>query len=72
MKDYIAAKLFQLKVEIAQFETKWGCTYLEFERESAKWENGASYEIEQEYYNWGDTITELIHFENLSKTLVLV
>ena len=67
MKDYILAKVFQLKVQNTQFEIKWGLTYNEFEKESSKWENGSSYEIEQEYYNWGETITELEHFNKLSK-----
>ena len=67
MKDYILAKVFQLKVQNTQYEIKWSLTYNEFEQESAKWENGSSYEIEQEYYNWGEIITELEHFNKLSK-----
>jgi len=67
IKDYILAKVFQLKVQNTQFEIKWGLTYNEFEQESSKWKNGASYEIEQEYYNWGEVITELEHFNKLSK-----
>ena len=66
IKDYIHSKEFQLKVQNAQYEIKWGLTYNEFEKESAKWENGSSYEIEQEYYNWGEIISELQHFKNLA------
>ena len=67
MKDYILAKVFQLKVQNAQFEIKWGLNYNEFEQESSKWENASTYEIEQEYYNWGELITELEHFNKLAK-----
>lgn len=65
--DYIRAKEFQLSVQNTQYEIKWGLSYNDFETESAKWENGSSYEIEQEYYNWGEVITELAHFKNLAK-----
>ncbi len=64
IKDYVQAKIFQLRVQITQLELKWGLSYEEFEKESVKWENGSSYEIEQEYYQWGEYISELDHFPN--------
>lgn len=67
IKDYLNAKIFQLSVQVTQLELKWGYTYNEFEKESVKWENGASYEIEQEYYHWGELISELEHFTKLKK-----
>ncbi len=66
IKDYFKAKIFQLKIQITQLETKWRLTYEEFEKESASWENGMTYEIEQEYYHWGELLTELEHFIKLS------
>ncbi len=67
LKDYFEAKIFQLKTQIAQLESKCGLLYFEFEKKSAKWENGSSYEIEQEYYAWGELMTELDHFTKLNE-----
>lgn len=67
VNDYFQAKIFQLKVQITQLELKWGLSYEEFEKESINWDKGASYEIEQEYYHWGELLTELEHFINLKK-----
>ena len=65
--DYIRAKEFQLSVQNTQYEIKWRLSYSDFETESAKWENGASYEIEQEYYNWREIISELAHLKIYQK-----
>ena len=65
IEDYIKAKIFQLKIQLTQIEIKWGMTYEEFEKESVNFPNGSSYEIEQEYYKWGEIVTELDHFKKL-------
>ncbi len=65
--DYLYTKQFMLKTQISEFETKWNLTYHEFEKESANWENGFSYEIEQEYYEWGALVSELEYFEKIGK-----
>jgi hypothetical protein len=65
MTDFLYAKIFQLKVQNAEFEIKWGLTFDEFETESGQWENAAEYELEQEYYNWAEIITELQHYKTL-------
>ncbi len=67
LKDYIKTKLFQLKVQNIQYETNYGLTYYEFEKKSANWENGSTYEIELEYYKWGEIITEIEYFKKLAK-----
>lgn len=67
IEDYIKAKIFQLKIQLTQMELKWGMSYEEFEKESINFPNGSSYEIEQEYYNWGEIVTELEHFNKLIK-----
>ncbi len=63
IKDYLQTKIFQLKIQNVQYETKWGLTYSEFEKKSSTWDNASSYEIEQEYYNWGEIISETNHFK---------
>ncbi len=65
--DYLYTKKFMLKTQISKFEAKWNLTYHEFEKESANWENGFSYEIEQEYYEWGALVSELEYFEKIGK-----
>ncbi len=65
IKDYLQTKIFQLKIQNVQYETKWGLTYSEFEQKSTTWDNASSYEIEQEYYNWGEIVSETNHFKKL-------
>ncbi len=63
--DYIKLKLYYLNNEKAQFETKWKMTFAAFEQFTQNNENGSSYEIEQEYYEWEAIVTELEHYTNL-------
>ncbi len=67
MRDYLNAKLFQLKITNLQYETKWGLSFFEFEKQSATWENAGSYELEQEYYAWSEIVSETEHYSKLIK-----
>ena len=67
LPEYLKLKIFFIKQQIAQYEMKWNMTYDEFEKESIKMPNGSSYEIEQEYYEWGEKVALVQHFQNLLK-----
>ena len=67
LPEYLKLRIFFLKQQIAQFEMKWNMTYEEFEKESSKMPEGFTYEIEQEYYTWGEKVALVQHYKNLLK-----
>ena len=56
LPEFYKLKIYFLKSQIAQYEMKWNMTYKEFEKKSVEMPDGFSYEVEQEYYNWGEKI----------------
>jgi len=67
LTDYLQTKLFQLNVNKMQFEMNRNMNYQEFENWLSTHENGAKWEMEQEYYKWGEVISELEYFQKLNK-----
>jgi hypothetical protein len=65
--DFFEAKLFLLNVKNLQFRTKWNMSFEDFEYQSATWQNAASYELEQEYYQWSEVVSEIEHYQNIIK-----
>ena len=66
--EYIKLKIYFLKHQIAQYEMKWNMNYFEFEQKSAEMLKGFTQEIEQEYYDWGEKVALLEHYQkNLSQ-----
>ena len=67
LPEYIKLKIYFVKHQIAQFEMKWNMTYKEFEKKSVKTQDGFSYEVEQEYYEWGEKVALLQHYQKMIK-----
>lgn len=67
LPDYLKLKTFFIKQEIMQFEMKWNMTYEEFEKNSTNMPNGFSYETEQIYYDWGEKVALLQHYQEIRK-----
>ncbi len=67
LPEFIKLKIYFVKHQIAQFEMKWNMTYLEFEKNSTNMQDGFSYEIEQEYYDWGEKVALLQHYQKMIK-----
>ena len=67
LPEYINLKIFFLKQEISQFEMKWNMTYEDFETKLKEDANGFRFDVEQEYYNWGEKVALLQHFQKLRK-----
>jgi predicted protein tyrosine phosphatase len=42
-------------------------SFEDFEYQSATWQNAASYELEQEYYQWSEVVSEIEHYQNIIK-----
>ncbi len=67
LPDYLKLKIYFLKQEISRYEMKWNMTYTEFEKKSKDMSDGFSYEVEQEYYDWGEKVALLQHYQKLWK-----
>ncbi len=65
LPEYINLKIFYIRQEILRYETKWNMTYSEFEVLSKELPDGFSFEMEQEYYDWGEKVALLDHFQKL-------
>lgn len=61
--DYLHCKLYYLENENNIYEIKWKMSFVEFEKKLAEMQNGMSYEMEQEYYQWEGIVTELEYFK---------
>ena len=44
---------------------KWNMTYEEFEKKSIHIEDGFSYEVEQEYYDWGEKVALMQYYQKM-------
>lgn len=67
LPEFIKLKIYFVKHQIAQFEMKWNMTYQEFEKNSTNMKDGFSYEFEQEYYDWGEKVALLQHYQKMIK-----
>ena len=67
LPEYIKLKIYFVKHQIAQFEMKWNMTYQEFEKKSTKMDEGFSFDVEQEYYEWGEKVALLHHYQKMIK-----
>lgn len=65
LPEYINLKIYYIKQEILRYETKWNMTYVEFESRSTDFADGFSYEVEQEYYDWGEKVALLEYYQKL-------
>lgn len=67
LPEYLKLRIYFLKQQIAQFEMKWNLTYEEFEKKSVEMPEGFAFETEQEYYEWGEKVALVQHYQNLLK-----
>ncbi len=68
LSEYVDLKTSMLRASIARFEQKWGMTFDEFSRglrEGTLNQNIYSWETEQDYWKWEESVTLLKHYENL-------
>ena len=63
LDEYLSLKIFYIRQEILHYEYKWNMTYSEFEKRSTEIPNGFNYEIEKEYYDWGEKIALLEYYQ---------
>ena len=68
--EYLKLKIYFLKHQIAQYEMKWNMTYERFEKKSIEMPNGFSQEIEQEYYDWGEKMALMQHYQKNLNTWI--
>ena len=65
LPDYFSLKIFYIQQEILRYEYKWNMTYSEFEKKSTTMPNGFTYELEKEYYDWGEKVALLEYYQKL-------
>ncbi len=46
---------------------KWNMSYEEFEQKSTKMSDGFTYEVEQEYYDWGEKVALVQYYKKMLK-----
>ena len=63
LKSHISNQIAQLETKKMQYEKKWNCSYANFEKVSSTWKNSASYDLEQDYYCWGEIVSELQYYQ---------
>ncbi len=61
--EYLKLKIYFIKFQIAQFEMKWNMTYEEFEEKTEEIPNAFSQKTEEEYYEWGEKMALLKHYQ---------
>jgi len=68
LSEYLELKTSVLQNQIAQFEQKWGVSFEEFARQCRDDSLGVdpySWEVEQDYWTWEQTVTLLDHYQTL-------
>jgi hypothetical protein len=65
LSDYFTLKIFYISQEVIRYETKWNMSYYEFEKNSVNMPDGFSYELEKEYYEWGEKVALLEYYQKL-------
>jgi len=63
LDEYYSLKIFYIRQEILRYEYKWNMTYGEFEKKSVEIPNGFTFELEKEYYDWGEKIALLEYYQ---------
>ncbi len=67
--EYVEMKLAALRDSNENYERKWGMTFDEFARKSkdgALKEDAYSWNVEQDFWGWEQTVTLLNHYESLA------
>jgi len=67
LPEFIKLKIYFIKQQIAQYEMKWNMSYEEFEEKSTEIPDGFTFEVEQEYYDWGEKVAMVQHYKNMLK-----
>lgn len=67
LPEFIKLKIYFIKQQIAQYEMKWNMSYEEFEEKSTEFPDGFTFEVEQEYYDWGEKVALVQHYKNMLK-----
>jgi hypothetical protein len=62
LQDYLVLKLSSLSAEIRRLETKWGCTFVEFQE---KTKHDYTYEVEKTFWEWEQLETLKSHYQAL-------
>ncbi len=70
LKSHILNQIVKLETKKKQYEKKWNCSYSNFEKLSSAWEECTSYDLEQDYYHWGEIVTELQYYQNFINSWV--
>ena len=63
LQEYYSLKIFYIRQEILRYEYKWNMSYAEFEKKSFDMANGFTYEVEKEYYDWGEKVALLEYYQ---------
>ena len=67
--EYVSMKLAALRETDKKFERKWEMTFDEFTqqfRDGTLKEDAYSWNVEQDYWSWEQTVTLLRHYESLT------
>ena len=67
--EYVAMKLAALHETNKEYERKWGMTFEEFARQSRDGileEDAYSWKVEQDFWDWEQTVTLLNHYGSLA------
>lgn len=67
--EYVAMKMAALREANNEYERKWGLTFDEFTRrcqEDTLKEDAYSWNVEQDFWGWEQTVTLLRHYESLA------
>ncbi|MHB8779565.1 MAG: hypothetical protein ACYC6R_17675 [Anaerolineales bacterium] len=67
--EYVAMKMAALREANKDYERKWGMTFDEFARQSREntlKEDAYSWDVEQDFWGWEQTVTLLRHYESLA------
>ncbi len=63
LDEYFSLKIFYIRQEILHYEYKWNMTYNEFEKKSVEMEKGFTYDLEKDYYDWGEKVALLEYYQ---------
>ena len=67
--EYVAMKMAALREANSSYERKWGMTFDEFARQSRDGtlkEDAYSWNVEQDFWGWEQTVTLLNHYGSLA------
>ncbi len=67
LPEFLKLKIYFTKQQIAQYEMKWNMSYEEFEQKSTEMPDSFTFEVEQEYYDWGEKVALVQHYKKMLK-----